>query len=38
MVVLLFIASIVVFILLDLWVTKREETREQEKAKELVHR
>lgn len=36
MVVLLFIASVVVFILIDLMVAKREKAKEAEKVKELA--
>lgn len=35
MVVLLFIASVVVFILIDIWVTQREKAKEEEKVSEL---
>lgn len=36
MVVLLFIASIVVFILIDVMVTQREKAKDEEKVKELA--
>lgn len=36
MVVLLFIASVVVFILIDVMVTKREKAGEEEKAKVIL--
>lgn len=36
MVVLLFIASVVVFILIDVMVTKREKAKEEERMKEIA--